>query len=168
MLCWVTQSCPTLCDPMDCSPPGSSVHGDSPGKNTGVGCHALLQVIFPIQGLNPGLPHCRQILYHLSHQGSPGEREKQSRYAFPLPSASSLLYPETSCTSFHLTSHRPGECWCPYLHMGTCGLDRWRDFLGVTEQSWDWKLLCFPLLCSWPDIPAVSQWWLVCRHMISL
>ena len=38
-------SCPTLCDPMDCSPPGSSVH--SPGKNTGVGCHALLQGIFP-------------------------------------------------------------------------------------------------------------------------
>ena len=38
---------------MDCSPPGSSVHGDSPGKNTGVGCHALLQGIFPIQGSNP-------------------------------------------------------------------------------------------------------------------
>ena len=37
------QSCPTLCDPMDDRPPGSSVHGDSPGKNTGVGCHALLQ-----------------------------------------------------------------------------------------------------------------------------
>ena len=39
----VAQSCLTLCDPMDCSPPGSSVHGDFPGKNTGVGCHALLQ-----------------------------------------------------------------------------------------------------------------------------
>ena len=67
----VTHSCPTLCHPMDCSPPGSSVHGDSPGKNSGVGCHALLQGIFPTQGLNPGLPHCRQILYHLSHQGNP-------------------------------------------------------------------------------------------------
>jgi len=55
---------------MDCSQLGSSVHGDSPGKNTGVGCHALLQGIFPIQGSNPGLPHCRQILYYLSHQGS--------------------------------------------------------------------------------------------------
>ena len=63
--------CPTLCDPLDCSPPGSSVHGDSPGKNTGVGCHALLQGIFPTQGSNPGLPHCRWILYRLSHQGSP-------------------------------------------------------------------------------------------------
>ena len=48
------------------SPPGSSVHGDSPGKNTGVGCLALLQGIFPNQGLNPGLPHCRWILYCLS------------------------------------------------------------------------------------------------------
>ena len=71
MLCVVAQSCPTLCDPMDCSPPGSSVHGDSPGKNTGVGCHALLQRIFPTQGSNPGLLHCRQILHCLSHQGSP-------------------------------------------------------------------------------------------------
>ena len=44
---------------------------DSPGKNTGVGCHFLLQGIFPIQGLNPGLPHCRQMLYGLSHQESP-------------------------------------------------------------------------------------------------
>ena len=65
----VTQSCPTLCDPMDCSPPGSSVHGDSPGKNTRVGCHAFLQGIFPTQGSNPGLLHYRRILYHLSHQG---------------------------------------------------------------------------------------------------
>ena len=59
-----------------CSPPGSSVHGDSPGKNIGVDCHALLQEIFPIQGSNPGLPHCRQILYCLSHQGSPRPIEK--------------------------------------------------------------------------------------------
>ena len=59
VLCLVAQSCPTLCDPMDCSPPASSVHGDSPCKNTGVGCLALLQGTFPIQGSNPGLPHCR-------------------------------------------------------------------------------------------------------------
>ena len=44
---------------------------NSPGQNTGVGCHALLQGIFPIQGLNPGLPHCRRILYQLSHKGRP-------------------------------------------------------------------------------------------------
>ena len=45
---------------------------NSPGKNTGMGCHALLQVILQSKGSNPGLPHCRQILYHLSHQGSLG------------------------------------------------------------------------------------------------
>ena len=49
------QPCPTLCDPMDCSPPGFSVHGDSPGKDRGVGCHALLQGILWIRGLNPYL-----------------------------------------------------------------------------------------------------------------
>ena len=67
VLCLVAQSCPILCDPMDCSPPGSSVCGDSPGKNTEVGCYALLQGIFPTQVSNPGLSHCRWILYHLSH-----------------------------------------------------------------------------------------------------
>ena len=70
-LCLVAQSCPTLCDPMDCSLPGSSVHGDSLGKNTGVGCQALLQGIFLTQGLNPDIPQCKWILYCLSHQGSP-------------------------------------------------------------------------------------------------
>ena len=50
--CLVTQLCPTLCDPIDCCPPGSSVHGDSPGRNTRVGCHGLLQGILPTQGSN--------------------------------------------------------------------------------------------------------------------
>ena len=53
--CLVAQSCPTPHDPMDFSPPGSSVHGDSPGKNTRVGCHALFQGIFPTQGSNLSL-----------------------------------------------------------------------------------------------------------------
>ena len=69
-VCLVTQLCPMLCDPLDYSLPGTSVCGDSPGKNTGVGCHALLLGIFPTQGSNPGLLHCRWILYCLSHQGS--------------------------------------------------------------------------------------------------
>ena len=64
----ITQSCPTLYDLMDYSPPGSSVRGDFPGKNSRGGCRALLQGIFPTQGLNPGLPHCKLLLYHLSHQ----------------------------------------------------------------------------------------------------
>ena len=45
---------------------------NSPGQNTGVDSHSLLQGIFPTQGMKPGLLHCRQILYHLSHQGRPG------------------------------------------------------------------------------------------------
>ena len=58
-VCEVAQSYPTLCDPMDCR----LLHlWDFPGKNTGVGCHFLLQRILPTQGLNPGLPHCKQML----------------------------------------------------------------------------------------------------------
>ena len=68
----VAQSHPTLCDPMDRSPPGSSVHGDSPDKNTGGGCQALLQGILLTQRSNPGHPYySRQILYHLRYQASP-------------------------------------------------------------------------------------------------
>ena len=55
---------------MNCSPPDSSVHGDSTGKNTGVGCHALLG-IFPTQGLNPGLPHWRWIFLSFEPPGKP-------------------------------------------------------------------------------------------------
>ena len=59
----VAQSCPTLCNPVDCN---------SLGQNTGVGSLSLLQGIFPIQASNPGLPHCRRILYQLSYRGSKG------------------------------------------------------------------------------------------------
>ena len=61
------QSCPTLCNPLDCSPPGSSCPWASPGKNTVVGCNFLLQGIFPIQGSNTCLLYCKWILYSLSH-----------------------------------------------------------------------------------------------------
>jgi len=56
--CVHAQSCPTLCDLMDCS---SSVHGDSPGKNTGVGCHFFLQGILPTQGSNWHLLHWQAV-----------------------------------------------------------------------------------------------------------
>ena len=52
----VAQSCPTLCGPIDCSPPGSSVHGDSSGKNTEVGCHSLLPGDLPNPGIKPRSP----------------------------------------------------------------------------------------------------------------
>ena len=131
-VCWVAQLCPTLCNPLDCSPLGSFVHGIfqaknwsglpfpsqgggliesilliyaqslqlcltlcdpvncrllcpwvSPGKNTGVGCHALLEVL---------LLHCRWILHQLSHQGSPVILEW---VASPFYSGSSLLRDRT-------------------------------------------------------------------------
>ena len=56
---------------MDCRPPGSSVPWGSPGKNSRVGCHALLQEMFPYQGSNPHLCIGRHILYHWHHLGSP-------------------------------------------------------------------------------------------------
>ena len=64
------QLCPTLCDPMDCSSPGSSVHGILRARILEWGCHALLQGIFPTQELNPGLLHCKHSLHLLSHQGN--------------------------------------------------------------------------------------------------
>ena len=80
----VAQSCLILCDPMDCS------LRNSPGQNTGVVSLSLLQGIFSTKGSNPGLLHCRQILYQLSHKGSPsckgcgnGSIEQQKRSSNP-------------------------------------------------------------------------------------
>ena len=62
LVCACGPSCLTLCDPVDCSPPGSSVHGTLQGEYRS--CHFLLQGLFPTQGLNPGLLHCRQTTIH--------------------------------------------------------------------------------------------------------
>ena len=67
----VAQLCPTLCDPMDCSPPGPSVHGILQARILEwIDIPSLLEGIFSAQELNPSLLHYRQILYHLSYQGS--------------------------------------------------------------------------------------------------
>ena len=80
--------CPTLCSTMDHSPPGSSVHGVLQARILELGSHSSLQGIFPVQGWNLGLLHCRQILCHLSHQGSPRILE---RVANPFSRGSSWL-----------------------------------------------------------------------------
>ena len=69
----VSQSCLTLCDPMDCSPSGSSVLGILQARTLEwmIARHSLLEGIFPTQGSKPGLLHCRQTLCYLSQQGSP-------------------------------------------------------------------------------------------------
>ena len=79
----VAQSCLTLCDPMDYVSPSP---WNSPGQNTGVGSLSLCQGIFTTQGSNPGFPHCRWILYQLSHQGRPRRLEW---VAYPFSSRSS-------------------------------------------------------------------------------
>ena len=82
---------------MDYSLPGSSVHGNSPGKNIVVGCLAVFQGIITTQVSNPGLPHCSWILYHLSHQGSQKFHNwtglktvlsLQIKFGFPIPEVS--------------------------------------------------------------------------------
>ena len=80
-----TQLCPTLCSPWD-----------SPGQNTGVGSLSLLQGIFPTQGSNPGLPHCRWILYQLRHEGSPRILEWVA-YSFSSGSSEPRNWTKVSC-----------------------------------------------------------------------
>ena len=80
VLCLVIQSCLTL-QPHGLYPARLLCPWDSPGKNTGVGCHALLQGIFPTQGSNPGLPHCKRILYQLKE----AKPSKSSRELVTIP-----------------------------------------------------------------------------------
>ena len=92
---------------MDYGPPASSVRADSLGKNTGMGCHTLLQGTFPAQGLNSGLGHCRQILYCLSHQGSlmlSHKSRKQSSLLFHSFFFLLLCWFESHCVCFILFS----------------------------------------------------------------
>ena len=73
---------------------------DSTAKNTGVGCHSLLQGIFPTQGSNLGLLHCRQILYCLSHQGHPSDGQTINHWKWTpsnhLPNGPSLVILESA------------------------------------------------------------------------
>ena len=101
VLCLVTQLCLNPFDPMDSSVlPGSSVHGNSPGKNIGVGCHVLFLGIFPTQRLNPSFLHCRWILYQLSYQGSPSQWLTLIHFQSSL--ALSQLFPSGSSTFNHM------------------------------------------------------------------
>ena len=96
-----SESCSVMSDSL--RPHGLYSSWNSPGRNTGVGSLSLLQEIFPTQGSNPGLPHCRWILYQLSHMGSPRilewvsypfSRARGHSGCFPFVSPSLLsLYP---------------------------------------------------------------------------
>ena len=77
---------------------------DSPGKNTGVGCHLLFQGIFPTQGSNLDLPHCRQTLYPLSHQGSPCILQEHSSFFTNLKYKIIQTYSQILTTPTHMLS----------------------------------------------------------------
>ena len=82
-MCLVDQSCPTLCDPMDCSLPASSVHGNSSGKNTGEVCHALLQGIFSTQEIEPRSPTLQVDSLPSEPSGKPHICEHKLELSFP-------------------------------------------------------------------------------------
>ena len=103
----VAQSCPTLCHPMD-----YRVHGILQAKITGLGSLSLLQGIFPTQGSKPGLPHCRQILYQLSHQRSPRILEG---VAYPFSRGSSQPRNWTGVSCKHSLYSESDQSLCPPL-----------------------------------------------------
>ena len=112
---------------MGCSLPGSSVHGDSPGKNTGVGCYALLQMIFPTLGSNPGLLHCRWILYQLSYHVLCIRRKEQDctpEGSAGVGGASGMVGAERAglicCSGFVVYLAAPGLSWGTQIF--SCGM----------------------------------------------
>jgi len=93
---------------------------NSPGGKTGVSSLSFLQGIFPTQGLNPGLLHCRQFLYPLSHKGSSRILERVSSVQFSLSVLSDSLWP-------HEPQHSRPPCPSPTarVHPNPCPLSRW-------------------------------------------
>ena len=107
---------------------------NSPGQNTGVGSLSLLQGIFPTQGLKPGLPHCRRILYQLSHQGNPRILEW---VAYPF--SKDLTDPTI----------KPGS---PALQVDSLPTEfTYIQFSSVTQSC---PTLCDPMNCSMPGLPV--------------
>ena len=159
---------------MDCSPSCSSVHGISPGKNTGVGCHFLLQGILPTQGLNLGLLHCGQTLYCLSHQASLKlEVSLMFQTEGSLTSASSFLFHLSGFSLLLIPCGCPGLFACkfhgPSTHH-TLFVREWLEIgdnhitiplLNFQKQSVNWNLklsaLAFKNLVSSRDLQIMAQ-----------
>ena len=187
-MCLVAQLCLTLKNPMNCSPPASS-HGNSPGKNTGEGCCALLQGVFLTQGSNPGLPHWRWFLYYLSHQGSPRILECVA-YPFSRGTSQPRNQSGVSCIAgefftswatweahdWLLITPRGCRCaFCSSVYMFVGLLKKWPVSLGL---FWKQKLEYLAILHSHPLMETISwsQTWclfywngqLFCRSPISV
>ena len=124
-VCSLAQSCSTLCDPTDCSLPGSSVHGISQARILEWVAISFSRGIFPTQGWNPHLPHWQADSFPMSHLGSPGFRQNipprqkcdLSFYMFLFPLILVLVSAPSTCLvcSFrtHVNGSRLGVLWGP-------------------------------------------------------
>ena len=143
----VAQLCQTLCDPMDCN---------SPGQNTGVGSCSLLQGIFLTQGSNPGLPHCRQIIWQLSHKGSPRVLEW---VAYPFSSGSSQPRNQTrvSCIAGRFfTNELSGKTKIQKRLLINDNNNK-KNRLVFSSVAQLCPTLCDPINCSTPGLPVHHQ-----------
>ena len=145
----VTQLCPTLCDPMDYRLPGSSVLGILQATIVEWVAIPFSRGIFPTQGSNPGFPYCRQILYCLSHQGSPRILEWVA-YPFSRVSSQPRNWTRVSCIAGRFftswATREAKEYWSgqPILspwHLSDLGIEPGSPALQVdslpTELSWE-------------------------------
>ena len=117
---------------------------DFPGKNTGVGCHSLFHGIFPTQGSNPGLLHCRQIPYHLSHQGSPPR----------------LCLNTFKAGKFPASPEHPSLCQTVWVERSPSYARLKSAFLGQSEFILRFPRLCDAvhyLICT--SVPLCVKWW---------
>ena len=128
--------------PHGLQPTGSSIHGNSPGKSTGVGCHALLQGIFPTQGSNPGLPHFKQILYWLSSPGRPYWTSRS--YLRPFHKVSLLL--EMLVLHSHYPPNFKSQLKCYFLKEISLTSSLSQFSLYITTHNWLYlpHVSCFP------------------------
>ena len=134
---------------------------DSLGKNTGVGCHALLQGIFPTQGSNPGLSHCRQILYCLSHQESPWILEWVA-CPFSRGSLQPNNWTRVSCIAGgFFTSWATREAWCLNEEILIIRLPFLVTFHFISSKSWFLSkdsLFCMNTFCAFSFGPLSPRY----------
>ena len=166
LMCSVAQLCPALCDPMDYSPPRLLCPQDFPDKHTGMGCHFLLQGIFLTQGLNPGLPHCRQFLYHWATREAwvPGVMARNSSHwcKVQLPSLSGPEGVRPTTEGLERGLKTPGPLLLP-KSLQRKELD-WRPKLGPHGKK-EWGRLrlqtlfkCSPHQCCLGGLMPAVEW----------
>ena len=122
---------------------------DSPGKNTG-NCHLLLQGIFPTQGSKSGVPHCRQILYCLSHQGSPIYYTSNVIQSFFLKEIIRLINKYLYAQHLYL-------CLFLFNDVINCSLNLLSNMSQFSSDAQSYLTLCNPMDCSIPGFPVHHQ-----------